>query len=138
MTIFSLSIYSSNNSITDNTIKQKTKKLVEMKEQMKSDDEDVRPDCQQILNEKHGWTLGFAALKDVNYFKEIIKEKSKTESLEECFHRFFVKKKFEIFYKSLSIVKQNIDKDITNHEITELCEMWDKIVLLNLNKSFNE
>jgi hypothetical protein len=100
-----------------------------MKEQMKSENKNVRPDCQKILSEKHEWTLGFSDLKDVNYFKDIIKEKSKTESVEECFHRFFVKKKFEIFYKSLSIVKQNIDKDITNHEINELWKKWNKIVL---------
>jgi hypothetical protein len=61
---------------------------------MLSPDKSFRPDCQQILKEMPEWYLNLNELKDNNEFKEIISYKNKTKSLEQCFHSFFIQKKW--------------------------------------------
>jgi hypothetical protein len=63
---------------------------------MLSEDKSFRPDCQQILEEMSELDINLNILGENNEFKEIIGYKTKTKSLKECFHRFFIQQKVDL------------------------------------------
>ncbi len=84
-------------------IEQKYTKLLEIREKM-LDDKKIRPDCEQLLNNRSDWYLSLNDLKDDKEFKKIIISRTKTNSLEECFHYFFIQQKHDFFVKSKFLV----------------------------------
>jgi hypothetical protein len=90
---------------------------------MLSNDQFLRPDCQQILNEKSEWILNLNKLKDEIEFQNIIRNKIKTQSLEKCFHHYFIQQKFDYFFKGLTAAKQSIQ----GKNVDESWQMWNRI-----------
>ncbi len=105
-------------------IKQKTSKLREIKNQMLSYEKSLRPDCQQILNESSEWVLSLNDMKNDNEFKQIITNKNKMQSLEKCFHSFFIQQKCDFFFKCLTVIKQSIH----DKYVKEMWQMWDRLL----------
>jgi hypothetical protein len=94
---------------------------------MLSNEKSLRPNCEQILNESSHWILSLNEMINDNQFKQIITNKNKTQSLEECFHRFFIQQKFDYFFKCLTAVKQSIhDKNLK-----EMWRMWYQLLREN-------
>ncbi len=106
-------------------VEKKILNLHEFRDQMLSFDKSLRPDCQQLLLEKTKWYLSFTDLRDDKEFQRIISDKIKTQSLEECFHRFFIQQKINFFFKSLTAAKHNIDTEDKN--VNELWEMLNPL-----------
>jgi hypothetical protein len=90
---------------------------------MLSNDQSLRPDCQQILNEKSEWILNLNELKDEIELQNIIRNKIKKQSLEECFHRYFIQQKFDFFFEGLTAAKQSTQ----DKNVDELWQMWNRI-----------
>jgi len=92
-------------------LESKFSKLLQLKRQM-LDEKEVRPYCQQILNEKSKWSLSLCELKDNLQLKQILSRETRTESLVQSFHEFFIKAKVENFCKGINIIEQNMNSDI--------------------------
>lgn len=88
----------------------------------KRDQTELRPNCDQILNLKADWYMCLPDLKYDFYFRQLLSEEAMTVSIDENFHKYFIRKKLEVLYNSLSIVEQNLSSDINVFELKEILE----------------
>ncbi len=95
-----------------------------MKVRMSSLDKNSRPNCQQVLAEESEWYLSLNDLTDDKKFKEIISRRVGTDSMDQCFHHFFIEQKINFMFKCLTSVKNTIND---NH-INELWQKWYQLM----------
>jgi hypothetical protein len=90
---------------------------------MLSSDKNSRPNCQQVLAEESEWYLSLNDLTDDKKFKEIISRRVGTDSMDECFHHFFIRQKTEFMLKCLTSIKNTIN----DNQINELWQKWHQL-----------
>jgi hypothetical protein len=76
--------------------------VLELSENMKTKNPELRPNCETILNEKTLWAL---SLYDIENDEKLIEISNQSFSIEGNFSSFFIRKKYELFKQS----KQNSD-----------------------------
>jgi hypothetical protein len=92
----------------------------------------LRPNCDQILKEKHEWSLSLNDLEDSGYlgnnidFQQILNFKMDIESTLDYFYYYFIQQKFELYKKVLEM-----ETEINTNEREE---MIDEIVTSFLPK----
>jgi Pyruvate/2-oxoacid:ferredoxin oxidoreductase delta subunit len=92
---------------------------------MIANNKNFRPDCDQILKEKHEWSLSINDLEDSGYlgnnidFQQILNYKMDIESTLDYFYYYFIQQKCELYKKVLEME--------TEININEREEMVDEI-----------
>ncbi len=115
-------IFRISSAVKHKTLYKKLEKLIDLNNQIMLAAH-LCPYCDQILNMKTDWYLGLSELNDDFYFKLILSEETMNESMNESFHKYFIRKKFDAFCKSLSIIKQTLNSSINIIEINHFMKI---------------
>jgi len=75
-------------------LKDKYKNIIQCRRDMVSENKDLRPDCEQLLNKKSKWALDMNELKKVERINEELNGLTITEMpIEQYFCKYFIKTK---------------------------------------------
>ncbi len=103
-------------------IVEKYRNLMNIKENMLSQNFKFRNDCIKILNAKPFWILSLYEL--INNFRIENILKSNIKSMDESFHEYFIKEKVRIFFEAISLIRKSVNSNI---DLFELSAMYHKI-----------
>jgi alpha-tubulin suppressor-like RCC1 family protein/serine/threonine protein kinase len=110
--------------IEKSNIAEKYRNLIDIKENMLSENFKFRYDCIKILNAKPFWTLSLYEL--INNFRIENILKSNTKSIDESFHEYFIKEKVRTFFEAINLIRKSVNSNI-NLSLSELSAMYHKI-----------
>jgi hypothetical protein len=71
----------------------------------------MRPKCEEILREMFEWSLNLQQLNEFSQLKDFLSKETKYISMDESFHKYFIREKVKHLIKGLNLVKNEINLD---------------------------